>query len=363
MNGSRLLGEVRVVGAGLLGASIGLGLRALGVDVIVYDSSPSILNLAVDYGAGRSARDTDDPGLIVVAVPPDVTARVIAAELAAFPGALVVDVASVKAGILAELLAGSVDVSRYVGSHPLAGRERGGPISARGDLFIGRPWVITAHHDMPASLIGVVEDLVLDLGAVPVRMTVDQHDISIALVSHVPQVVASLLARRLTDGTDAALSLSGQGLRDTSRIAASNPELWVQILGANAVAVVDVLREYRADLDQAISVLDAPREPGARRALAELLAGGNAGVARIPGKHGQDRRFSQIIVMINDKPGELARLLTEIGHIGVNLEDLRIEHSPGVQIGLAEIAVLPEAEAGLVADLEARGWRIAQVGS
>lgn len=363
MNGSRLLGEVRVVGAGLLGASIGLGLRALGVDVIMHDSSPSNLNLAIDYGAGRSARDTDDPGLIIVAVPPDVTARVIAAELAAFSRALVVDVASVKAGILAELQAGAVDVSRYIGSHPLAGRERGGPISARGDLFIGRPWVITAHDDMPASLIGIVEDLVLDLGAVPVTMTVDQHDTSIALVSHVPQVVASLLARRLTDGTEAALSLSGQGLRDTSRIAASNPELWVQILGANAVAIVDVLREYRADLDRAISVLDAPEEPGARRALAELLAGGNAGVARIPGKHGQDRRFSQIIVMVDDTPGELARLLTEIGHIGVNLEDLRIEHSPGVQIGLAEIAVLPEAEAGLVADLEARGWRIAQAGS
>ena len=357
-----MIGDVRIVGTGLLGASVGLGLRALGVDVIVHDSSPSNLSLAIDYGAGRAARDTDNPRLIVVAVPPDVTARVVADQLATFPDALVTDVASVKVAVLAGLREAGADIDRYIGSHPLAGRERGGPISARGDLFLGRPWVITPHDGMPAARVGVIEDLVLDLGAVPVIMTAEQHDSSVALVSHVPQVIASLLARRLISGTESALSLSGQGLRDTSRIASSDPELWVQILGANADAVVEVLRDFRADLDQAIEVLGAPAVPGARRGLAELLAGGNRGVARIPGKHGQDRRFSQIIVMIDDKPGELARLLTEIGDIGVNVEDLRLEHSPGQQIGLAEIAVLPEAESGLVADLEARGWRIAQVG-
>ena len=82
--------------------------------------------------------------------------------------------------------------------------------------------------------------------------------------------------------------------------------------------------------------------PGARRALAESLAAGNVGVARIPGKHGQDRRFSQIVVMVDDRPGELGRLLSEIGEVGVNMEDLRLEHSPGAPIGLAEISVLPE---------------------
>lgn len=362
MIGSRTIGEVRVVGAGLLGASIGLGLRALGVDVIVADASPSNLSLAIDYGAGRAALDTDRPRLVIVAVPPDVTALVVAAQLSAFPDALVTDVASVKAAVLADLRSAGADIRRYVGSHPLAGRERGGPISARGDLFLGRPWVIAAHDGTLSEQVGVIEDLVLDLGAVPVALSAEQHDASVALVSHVPQVIASLLARRLIGGTESALSLAGQGLRDTTRIASSAPELWVQILGANAAAVVDTLRDYRADLDAVIEVLDAPAALGARRALAELLAGGNTGVARLPGKHGQDRRFSQIVVLVDDTPGELARLLTEIGDIGVNMEDLRLEHSPGVQIGLAEISVVPEAEAGLVADLESRGWRIAQVG-
>ncbi len=360
MNGARIVGEVRVVGSGLLGASIGLGLRAAGVDVVVDDASPANLNLAIDYGAGREARDTDNPTLVVVAVPPDVTATVLARELAAWPDALVTDVASVKVAPLEQLRALGADIDRYIGSHPLAGRERGGAISARGDLFIGRPWVITAHDHIPAAQVGVIEDLALDLGAVPVLMTAEQHDAGVALVSHVPQVVSSLLARRLIGATESAVGLAGQGLRDTTRIAASNPELWVQILGANSTGVADILRSYRDDLDAFIGILEAPAAPGARRAMAELLAGGNDGVARIPGKHGQDRRFSQLVVMVDDRPGELARLLAEIGEIGVNLEDLRLEHSPGVEIGLAEISVVPEAERGLVADLEARGWRIAE---
>jgi prephenate dehydrogenase len=359
VTGSRLVGEVRVVGAGLLGASVGLALRHKGVDVIVHDSSPAQLSLAIDYGAGRAARDTDNPALIVVAVPPDVVATVVAAELERFPNALVTDVASVKAGPLAELATIGADLGRYLGSHPLAGRERGGAISARADLFIGRPWVIAAHDDTPQSVVRTIEDLILDLGAVPITMSAAEHDRSVALVSHVPQVVASLMAKRLLGSTEAAVSLSGQGLRDTTRIAGSNPELWVQILGANAESVAEILAAYRDDLDELLRVLAEPTAPGARRALAEFLAAGNTGVARIPGKHGQDRRFGQIVVMVDDKPGELARLLTEIGEAGVNMEDLRLEHSPGAQIGFAEISVLPEVEQTLADELESRGWRIA----
>jgi prephenate dehydrogenase len=93
--------------------------------------------------------------------------------------------------------------------------------------------------------------------------------------------------------------------------------------------------------------------------VAEELTGGNTGVERLPGKHGTDKRFTTVIVMVDDRPGELARLLAEVGEIGVNLEDLRLEHSPGRQVGLAEIAVLPEAADRLTTELAARGWRIA----
>jgi prephenate dehydrogenase len=284
---------------------------------------------------------------------------VVAAELAAFPEATVTDVASVKVAPLEELERAGVALERYVGSHPLAGRERGGAISARADLFFGRPWVVCTRPELSRTRVSLVEALALDLGGIPVEMNTVAHDAAVALVSHTPQIVSSLMAKRLIGSSEAALGLAGQGIRDVTRVAASNPELWVQILGANAPAVVDILHAYRADLDRVIDALEQLDSPGARRALAEELAGGNAGVERIPGKHGQDRRFSSIVVLVDDTPGELGRLFTELGEIGVNIEDLRLEHSPGAQIGLAEIAVLPQAQQRTIDDLTERGWRIA----
>jgi prephenate dehydrogenase len=350
---------VRIVGVGLLGTSIGLGLRNRGIEVILADASPTNLSIAVDYGAGRAAANGDEPQLVVVCVPPDVTAEIVARELAAFPGAIVTDVASVKLAVLEDLRAGGADVSRYIGTHPLAGRERGGPLAGRADLFIGRPWVVAGHDAITYQQATAIDDLILDLGATIVEMSAEDHDRGVALVSHVPQVVSTLMARRLTDAAASSLNLAGQGLRDVTRVAASDPELWVQILGANAKPVRDILLAYRDDLDRFIDALADPAAPGARRKLAEELAGGNAGVARLPGKHGQDRRFVSMIVMVDDTPGQLARLLAEIGEVGVNLEDLRLEHSPGAQLGLAEISVLPEAVSRLTEELAARGWRIA----
>ena len=359
MSDRRLAGPVRIVGTGLLGTSIGLALRERGVDVILDDISPAGLDLAIDYGAGRHAAPGDEPELVIVCVPPDVTARVVAAELAAHPAAIVTDVASVKVAPLDELRAAGADISRYIGSHPMAGRERSGAISARADLFIGRPWVIAGHDGITYRRAAAVEQLALDLGALPIEMAAAEHDRNVALVSHAPQLVSTLLARRLGGATDSAVSLAGQGLRDTTRIASSDPELGVQILGANSAPVAEILRALRTDLDAVLVALDDPTAPGARRTLAETLAGGNAGVARIPGKHGQASHFSQIVVKVDDKPGELARLLTDIGEAGVNMEDLRLEHSPGAQIGLAEISVLPEVEERLAGELESRGWKIA----
>nr|WP_206706032.1 prephenate dehydrogenase [Microbacterium ginsengiterrae] len=352
-------GTVRIVGAGLLGASIGHALTAKGIDVVLADTSPSQLRLAIDYGAGRAARDDDAPSLIVVSVPPDVTADVIAAELDRFPAAVVTDVASVKLEPFRTLTERGVDLTRYIGSHPLAGRERGGAISARADLFIGRPWVVCRDEETRPADLALVEDLALDVGAMPIEMTPEEHDRSVAITSHVPQVVASLLAARLASADEDALRLAGQGVRDTTRIAASAPELWVQILGANAAPVVEVLDALAADLATVSNALRAPDAPGARRVVAETIRQGNDGVERLPGKHGQNRRFEQLVVMVDDTPGQLGRLFGELGELGVNVEDLRLEHSPGAQFGLAEISVAPAALLGAVEGLQERGWRIA----
>ena len=359
----RTSGCVRIVGAGLLGSSVGHALRGLGVDVVLADASPAQLRLAIDYGAGRAEATGDDPDLIVVATPPDVVADVIERELRAYPRAVVTDVASVKLEPLQQLQARGVDLTHYIGSHPLAGRERGGAIAARADIFVGRPWVVCRDGETPASDLALVEGLALDLGATPIEMTPEEHDRSVALVSHVPQLVASLLAGRFIDAPDDALGLAGQGVRDTTRIAASAPELWVQILGANAAPVVDVLDALAADLRDVADALRAPERPGARRAVADTIRRGNDGVARLPGKHGQRRQFESLVVMVDDTPGQLGRLFGELGELDVNVEDLRLEHSPGAQFGLAEISVVPTVLHRAVQGLEERGWKIASMPS
>lgn len=360
-NGSlaaRTVGPVHIIGAGLLGASVGLGLRERGVDVTLEDLSPTTVALAADYGAGRVRAATDpEPAIVVVATPPDVTADAVERALATYPNSVVTDVASIKLAPLTELTRRGIDLTNYVGSHPMAGRERGGAIMARADLFVARPWVICRDGDTPAAALALVEDIALDLGAVLIEMTPAEHDRSVGLVSHLPQVVSSLLAARLVPATEQAIGLAGGGLRDTTRIAASDPELWMQILGANREPVVELLDAFRADVADFADALRDPARVGAKRRIADLLSAGNSGVSRIPGKHGSSERFTTITVLIDDTPGQLASLLTELGELGINMEDLRLEHSPGAQIGFAEIAVLPEVAERAVTDLVERGWR------
>lgn len=357
---TRTTGLVRIVGAGLLGTSIGLALRNQGVDVVLEDASPANLKLAVDYGAGRLQTADDRPALVVVCVPPDVTARVVAAELVANPSAFVTDVASVKSAVLADLENSLQDTTRYIGSHPMAGRERGGALSGRADLFLNRPWVISAHDHNEPGASQAVENLALDLGAAPMRVTASDHDRAVALVSHVPQLVSSLLAARLVDAEAADVSLAGQGLRDTTRIAASDPKLWLQILEANASEVSEVLAALATDLEAVVAALKNPELPGSLATIGRALEQGNRGVERIPGKHGSKHtEYAQLIVMIDDKPGELGRLFNEVGEIGVNIEELKLEHSPSAQVGLVELFVMPNVAHRLATELGERGWRIA----
>lgn len=356
---SRVNGQVHIIGSGLLGASVGLALREKNIDVTLADASPTALALAVDYGAGRP-RDANDasPSLVVVATPPDVTADVVQLALEIYPTSVVTDVASVKLMPYLQLRERGVDLTNYIGSHPMAGRERGGAVMARTDLFVGRPWVICRDHETPAEALALVEALALEVGATPIEMTPEEHDQAVGLVSHLPQVISSLLAARLIDAKDQAIGLAGQGLRDSTRVASSDPELWVQILEANQGEVLSQLEAFQHDLQEFTRALKEPDQPGSRRQLASLLSVGNQGVNRIPGKHGQSDRFTTLNVIVDDRPGQLADLLTELKDLGINMEDLRLEHSPGARIGFAQIAVLPEVAERAAADLGERGWRI-----
>lgn len=348
---------VHVIGSGLLGASCGLALRDRGVDVTLEDMSPSAVSLAADYGAGRPRLSDDaDPDLVIVATPPDVTGAVVVDALSRFPSAIVIDVASVKGVITDFVRQSGADMSRFVPTHPMAGRERGGAVSARSDLFTARPWVVCEGEP---AVVDAVETMIRGLEAAPIRMSVYEHDTAVALISHAPQLVSSIVAARLSGASTEALSLAGGGIRDVTRIAASDPGLWTHIVHANSDAIRAVLVEVRDDLDRVLEALADSGAAGARKDIASVMQLGNEGVSRLPGKHGVSTRFASLVVVIDDAPGQLAALLTQLGNWGVNLEDLRLEHSPGAAVGFVDLTLAKDVVSGVEEKLVAAGWRIA----
>ena len=349
--GEVLAGPVEVVGTGLLGTSIALACRRSGLDVVLSDASAEHVRTASGLGAGRPGAEGDRPQLVVVAVPPDHLGQVIAEALAR-TDAVVTDVGSVKTGPLAAVahLAG---VERYVGGHPMAGSERSGPLAASAALFDGRPWAVAPHERSSPEAVSLVEALVRTCGAVPVRLTPEDHDRAVARTSHVPHLLAALAAGRLVDAPGEHLALSGQGLRDVTRIAAGDPGLYGQIVTANSEAVLALLSEVRGRLEEVISAV----EQGDRAALRDLLEEGVAGTRAIPGKHGGPVRPTRsVFVSVPDHPGELARLFHDAGASDVNIEDVHIDHDPGRPVGLVELVVDEDRAEHLLSSLEAGGW-------
>ena len=176
---------------------------------------------------------------------------------------------------------------------------------------------------------------------------------AVAQVSHVPHLVSVLMAGRLTELPPEHLRLAGQGVRDVTRIAGSDPQLWRQILLANAAGVRVELEELQADLARHTEALDDPAR------VAELLERGREGTRSLPGKHGlAPVDYANVVVEIPDAPGALARLFADIQTAGVNIEDLSIDHDLEREIGFLSVQVAPDRVPALQAAMSAAGWTL-----
>lgn len=354
-----------VIGTGLIGTSVALALRERDVTVWLADADPAAARLAADLGAGLVLADggpeAGPADVAVLAVPPPVVASELRAAQRRGLARCYTDVASVKQLPLELARDLGCDLASYVPGHPLSGRERSGPAAARSDLFLGRPWVICPLPENDAAGVALITGLARACGAQPVEASAAEHDEWVALVSHVPHVVAVAMAARLTGAPASALALAGQGLRDVTRIAAGDADMWTQILAANAGPVSRVLKDVAADLALTAAALDRVGDSDVHwvAQLTDVLERGRAGVASIPGKRGGPARdFSTVQVVIPDRPGELARLFQAAGDAGINIEDLGIEHSPGLPVGVAELWVRPESAERLTGVLAAAGWPV-----
>ncbi|MFD8568589.1 prephenate dehydrogenase [Streptomyces sp. NPDC057694] len=356
-----------VIGTGLIGTSAALALVSRGVTVHLADHDQAQARTAAALGAGTDEPPEGAVDLCVVAVPPAHVAAQLADAMRAGAARAYLDVASVKGGPRRELEALGLDLTPYIGTHPMSGRERSGPLAATADLFEGRPWVLTPTRDTDTEVLNLALELVALCRAVPVVMDADAHDRAVALVSHMPHLVSTMVAARLENAEESAVRLCGQGIRDVTRIAGSDPQMWIDILSANPGPVADLLSAVAGDLEETVQSLrslqsadDAKRHEGAE-GVETMLRRGNAGQARVPGKHGAAPAAYEIVaVLISDQPGELARIFADAGAAGVNVEDVRIEHATGQQAGFVQLMVQPAAAPKLAASLRERGWAMRQ---
>ncbi len=344
-----------VIGTGLIGASIGRALTVAGVSVHLTDATPSHAAVAASIGAGTN--DPVDPAsarLVVVAVPPGALVSVIAESLRTYPNATITDVGSVKSQVLDALWEmDGLDLGRYVGSHPMSGTQHTGPLTASPTLFTDRTWVIAPHRASSPDAIADVTRLAELCGASIVTFDVADHDRAVATVSHVPYIMSVLTAGRLLAHSSDDLRLAGPGARDVTRVAASDPHLWRQIISANATAIRSELEEISGQL---ASILDRLEDEDA---LEEILSEGRDGTRVLPGKHGlAPVDLGQVVVELPDTPGSLTRLFSDVGALGVNVEDLAIEHDPVRQVGYLAISVVWDSVDELTSKMRTAGWTV-----
>jgi prephenate dehydrogenase len=347
---STKLSSVRIVGAGLIGTSIGLGLVQRGIKVQMVDADPKAQSLANDLVGGEVAVD---PELVVLAMPTSQLSAVIGIENQLNPQSTFIDVGSVKSEVVLHVETLSGMSERFVPTHPMAGREIGGAGAARADLFQGRSWILTPSSDLEAASKDLALELIAHLGATPIELTAADHDRAVARISHLPQIAASLIAKQL-DGTPAEwMALAGQGLRDTTRIAGSDESLWKEIIYSNRNELHQLLINLQNDVAKMIASLNNPDE------IATLIAQGRAGKGLIPGKHGgKAREYWYLPIVIDDKPGQLGAIFNECAAMDVNVEDLNIEHSPGQLSALITLALSESDAAKLSSHLTSIGWNV-----
>jgi prephenate dehydrogenase len=345
-----MLGKVRIVGSGLIGTSIGLGLVQRGIAVEMVDSDPLAQALARDLTGGDVVAD---PDLVVFALPTSVLSDVIENEIDLNPQSTFMDVGSVKNEVQLKVKTFSGLSTRFLPTHPMAGREIGGAASARADLFQGRSWILTPEDDCAPETKKLVLELITLLGASPIELSALDHDAAVAKISHLPQIAASLVAKQLSGTPAEWMELAGQGLRDTTRIAGSDEKLWKEIIYSNRNEISELLISLQNDLQQMIDSLDDPAK------IAVLIAAGREGKALIPGKHGgKAREYTYLPIVIDDKPGQLAAIFNECAAMQVNVEDLNIEHSPGQLSALITLSLSEHDAEKLSVHLTSIGWNV-----
>lgn len=342
--------RAQVVGTGLIGGSIGLGLRSRGWTVTGCDSDPS--RAAAALAAGALDEVGTDPAAALTFVATPAGAVVSEARRALARGGVVTDVAGVK-GPIAE----AVDHPSFVGGHPMAGSEQEGIDGAEADLFAGATWVLTPTAATDPSAYAAVQSAAASLGALVVAVDPRRHDELVAVVSHVPHLAAATLMniaadRALEHGT--LLRLAAGGFRDMTRVAAGSPGIWPDVCAENREAIGAVL-------DELIEALCRVRDDVAkseRDALLGHLERASESRRNLPASAPLPRETAELRIPVPDRPAVLAEVTTLLAEVGVNLYDVEIAHSAEGPAGVLVLVVAARAVPVAREVLAGRGYKM-----
>ena len=336
--------RVALLGTGLIGGSIGLALgRIPDVDVVVFDGDPAVAHAAVERGAGRRAAESPadavrDADVVFVATPVGSIVPVIEQARPGFkPGAILTDVGSTKSRLVLEVDALALEGVTFIGGHPMAGTEEEGIGAAEATLFDGCWWILTPTESVEAAAYRSLHALLGRIGAQVMALDPRRHDELLAVVSHLPHLTATTLMNLAAErGEEHAglLSLAAGGFRDVTRVAASNPDIWLDICAENASAIVDVLRGFAGRLEELAGLI----EHGSRDELRERFLSARAARRELPGRRAGGE-LVEVLVPVPDRPGVLSEVTTTVGDLGVNIEDLQITHAEEGGRGMLRLLV------------------------
>jgi prephenate dehydrogenase len=336
--------RVAVVGTGLIGTSIAMAAARAGDQVRGFDADVEVLTAAAER-SGLSAASSLEAAvsgatLVVLCTPIPALPELVVEALRAAPDAVVTDVGSVKSHLLVEVerIADPADLRRYVGGHPMGGSERSGPEHASPSVLDAVVWVLAPGPEAGEPAVQRLSAWVERIGARPVRMAPDRHDRLVAVVSHLPQVASTALmglAATEEAGEPEILLLAAGGFRDLTRLAASDPALWSDILLANRGAIVRSIDQYVERLSELRDLVDAGDGAG----VEELFARAKAARLTIAAKPRVRSGVLVLLVPVPDRPGVLAELTASMGRAGVNIEDLQIVHSAEGGGGVVHLTV------------------------
>jgi prephenate dehydrogenase len=336
--------RVAVLGVGLIGGSIGLAAQehVPDVEVVGFGRNPERLRAALELGAIQRIADTledalDGAEVCFACAPVGVLPELVQAALAASgPDTLVTDVGSTKH----DLVSRTPD-PRFIGGHPIAGSETAGVEHARGDLFENAVWYLTPHEQSGGVLYERLHRFVVDVGARPVAVDAETHDRLVAVFSHLPHVLANVLASqgaaRLSEHGE-VLRQVGPSFRDMTRVAGANTEMWSDIYRSNRAAILEEIRGFRHQLDEVERMLESGEvEDWNDRARADRRALLEAGAVAGP--------VHELRLTVPNRPGIVAQVALELGRAGVNILDMALAPASDMRTGSMTLWIAGDAAA------------------